>query len=286
MKTWHKVLIVALGVAAAKAPAHAQYDNPYTGTTWNNPMSSYLDTVNMGNQQMAEMLARDDYNRSDSKRSTKGRKAKSKARGSKTTGHSAPTTPTAAPVKDAFQSAVKVTSFKYSGTSVMPQKLSQMLSSKAEERSKKARILGECLQSVRADFLKNTRSNLPTDNVARALAYSLMSWYGLAQTRNGEKMGQRVPDISQAQADALRVQIALALSADPKFRAKTNRQKQESYEVLMIMSGLAEAVYGIGLQQNNVKMQESARDMARDNLKELLGVKAEKMRFTETGVQF
>jgi hypothetical protein len=36
-------------------PAYAQYTNPYTGTTWNNPMSSFLDTVIMNNRNAAMM---------------------------------------------------------------------------------------------------------------------------------------------------------------------------------------------------------------------------------------
>lgn len=298
MKTWHKVLVVALAVAAAKAPAYAQYTNPYTGTTWNNPMSSYLDTVNLGNQRMSNLLIQQSINRSMLKRSLERRRGKSPAQSvkrsaplkrsapsapkkSSTTSHAA--TPT---VADGFQSAARVTSFEFTGTSVMSQKLAQMLSSKEEERPKNAKIFAWCLQSVRGDFLKNKSANLPTDNVARALAYSLMSWQRLALTRNGEKAGQRQPDISPAQANALRVQAALALSADPRFRVKSNLQKQQTYEMLMIMTGFVEAVYGTGLQQNNVEMQELARGMARDNLKELLGINAGKMRFTEAGLQF
>ena len=294
MKTWHKVLVVALSVSAAGAPTYAQWRNPYTGTTWNNPMSSYLDTVNLGNQRMADLMIQQSLDRRRLERRLEARKGKSTAssaqrsgtRASTTSRPSSPATSTAAPVEDAFGSAARVTSFKSTGTSVMSQKLAQLLSAKADERPKTAKILAWCLQSVRADFQKNKSANLPIDNVARALAYSLMSWHGLAQTRNGEKVGQRLPDISRAQADALRVQIALTLSADPQFRAKTDRQKQESYEMLMIMTGFTEMTYGMGLQQNNVEMQELARGMARDNLKELLGVKPEKMRFTEAGLQF
>lgn len=285
MKTWHKVLVVALGISAAKVPAQAQWTNPYTGTTWNNPMSSYLDTVNMGNQRMADLMIQQSIQRNAMKRRLNDRKGKSTAPKSGTKSHM-PTTPAATPVVDEMQSAVKATNFKFETPSVMPQQLAQMMSRKVEDRPKTAQVCGWCLRMGREDLLKNPHANLPPDNVARALAYAFISWHDLAVTRNGEKVGQRGQQISVAQADALRMQIAKVLSADPQFRAKSNRQKQELYEVLLIMTTLTQLTYGIGLQKNSVEIQELARGMARDNIKALLGVKPEKMRFTEAGLQF
>lgn len=309
MKTWHKVLVVACGMAAATAPARAQYTNPYTGTTWNNPMSSYLDTVIMGNQQMSNLIIQQSINRSILKRSIARSHGKSKTRSAQRSArrsskhnsktavkHSRPTThaaPVAAPVAaqapapaaNEFQNAVRATNFKFTASPVVPQKMAQLLIPKAEDRPKAAKIFGWCLQSAREDFRKNPRANLPADNVARALAFFLISSHGLAVTRNGEKIGQRFP-ITQEQADALRRQIALALSRDAGFLAKSNREKQEMYEMLLIMPAYAETVYGIGLQKNNTEAQELARGLARDSLQKLIGIKPEKMRFTEVGLQF
>lgn len=47
-------LVVALGIAAP-ATAHAQWRNPYTGTNWNNPMSSLADTM-LYNSMQRQML--------------------------------------------------------------------------------------------------------------------------------------------------------------------------------------------------------------------------------------
>lgn len=192
----------------------------------------------------------------------------------------------AAPVEDDFVSAARATSFKFSGSSVMSQKLAQALIPNAQDRPEAAKVFASCLQKGRAYLRGSTSANLPADNVARALAFSLATLHALALSRPGEKMGQDVPIPSTAQSNARRMQAALALSSDSKFRAQTNRQKQEAYEMLVITTVFAETAYSAGLQKNNAKMQETARGMARDALQELLGAAPEKMRFTETGLQF
>ena len=118
--------------------------------------------------------------------------------------------------------------------------------------------------------------------MARALTYFLMSSRSLALTHNGEKAIGTPP----AQAEALRVQVALALNAEPKFRAKSDPQKQEIYETLMITAAYAETVYGTGIQQKDAKIQELGRALARDNFKRVLGVAPEKARLTATGLEF
>lgn len=303
MKIQHKAVAVALSVAlsmaVAEAPAQAQWRNPYTGTTWNNPMSSYLDTVNLGNQRMADLMIQNSMDRRRLERRLKERRGKSTAspakrsapRRSKTTGDrprsAAPaTSPTVAPVEDPFPSAARATSFKFTGSSLMSPKLAQMLIPKAQERPDAAKVFGLCLQKGRAYLRSSTSANLPADNVARALAFSLTTLHALALSRVGEEMGQSVPIPTSAQSDALRTQAALALSSDSRFRAQTNRQKQEAFEMLVITTVFAETAYSAGLQKNNAEMQEAARGMARDALQELLGVGPEKMRFTEAGLQF
>lgn len=47
--------VVALAVLGLAAPARAQWTNPYTGNTWNNPTSSFLDTVIRGKLNAAAM---------------------------------------------------------------------------------------------------------------------------------------------------------------------------------------------------------------------------------------
>ena len=194
--------------------------------------------------------------------------------------------PPEAPVEDDFAGAARATSFQFSGSSVMSQKLAQALIPNAQDRPAAAKAFGSCLQRGRAYLRSSTSANLPADNVARALSFSLTTLHALALSRVGEEMGQSVPIPTSAQSDALRTQAALALSSDSRFRAQTNRQKQEAFEMLVITTVFAETLYSAGLQKNNAEMQEAARGMARDALQELLGVGPEKMRFTEVGLQF
>lgn len=50
-------LVIILAVAVTSA-AHAQVVNPFTGTNWNNPVSSSIDTIIRGNQDMRRLLRR------------------------------------------------------------------------------------------------------------------------------------------------------------------------------------------------------------------------------------
>ena len=197
----------------------------------------------------------------------------------------APEAPSA-PVEDDFAGAARATSFKFSGSSVMSKQLAQAMISKAEDRPAAAKTFASCLQKGRSYLRSNADANLPADNVARALAFSLTTLHALALSRPGEKMGQDVPIPSPAQSDALRAQVALALSSDPKFRAQTSRQKQEAFEMLVITTVFAETLYSAGGQKDDAGMQEAASGMAREALQELLGVEPEKMQFTEAGLQF
>lgn len=65
------VLITALvgSVSNFATKAAAQYVNPYTGNTFNNPVSSYLDTVLQGNMQTQNLLIQQSINRSILERS-------------------------------------------------------------------------------------------------------------------------------------------------------------------------------------------------------------------------
>lgn len=280
-----QTLLLALGIAAAlSTSAHAQYTNPYTGTTWNNPMSSYLDTVIMGNQQMSNLIIQQSINRSMLERSMKGKKGKSSSKTGKSGSKATPQAP-AAPAEDSFESAVQATNFKFSPSPAVPQKMAELLIADAKDRPEATKVFGWCLQSAREDFRKNKSANLPQDNVARALAFFIISSRDLALTRPGEKIGQRVASPTIAQAQALRTQIALALSHDEEFKAKSNAQKQEMYEMLLIVPAYAQSVFGIGLEKGNVEVQEAGRSLARDSLKKLLNLKPERLRFSEAGLQ-
>ena len=286
MKTWHKVIVVAFVVAGA-VPARAQWNNPYTGNTWNNPMSSYLDTMMLGNQRMANLMMMEDVrNPGRDARKKAAAKQKSGAK-TKTTSNAAPSN--AAPVATDFQRAVRATNFKNSGSSKMPEMLSAMMfrdAKDAKSRASAKELMAHSLEAARKDLRRNTKANLPVDNVARALALFVTSSYAVAVTRNGETIGQRLKPFSASQMDALRVQAALALNAEPKFQAQPDSKKQELYDMLLIMSTSAEYMYIVGLQKKNATVQNEARNMARSNLKELLGVNPKTMRFTESGVQF
>jgi hypothetical protein len=55
-KRWFTLLSISIGMSLfAVTPAQAQYTNPHTGTTWNNPTSSLIDTMLLNNQRAMMM---------------------------------------------------------------------------------------------------------------------------------------------------------------------------------------------------------------------------------------
>jgi hypothetical protein len=55
-RPWLALAFVAAALFAAPAPAEAQYRNPFTGNTFNNPISSSLDTMIMHSIQRQTLL--------------------------------------------------------------------------------------------------------------------------------------------------------------------------------------------------------------------------------------
>ena len=121
--------LVGLGSTFATKAA-AQYVNPYTGNTFNNPVSSYLDTVIQGNIQTQNLLIQQSINRSILDRSIQQQQGTTE----QNTSTSEPSfreeeTPA---VDDSNLAAA--TSFKPVARSVVPQKIAAQIGKTPQEQ--------------------------------------------------------------------------------------------------------------------------------------------------------
>ena len=81
-------------------------------------------------------------------------------------------------------------------------------------------------------------------------------------------------------------QFVQMLSARPEVKKMTDRQKQETVELLALMTGIAYSRYTAGMQNRDQTAMERGRQKARENLEKLVGVSADRIRISDSGLQF
>lgn len=81
-------------------------------------------------------------------------------------------------------------------------------------------------------------------------------------------------------------QFVQVLSARPEVKKMTDRQKQETAELLALMTGIAYSRYTAGMQNRDQEVMERGRQKAKDNLEKLVGVSADRIRISDSGLQF
>ena len=82
----------------------------------------------------------------------------------------------------------------------------------------------------------------------------------------------------------LRDAIAEALVEGNALNGVTDRQKQEMYETLVILTGFALATYREGKQAGNADTVKVSRQLAGQNLLALIGISPDKINFTDQGL--
>ena len=112
-------------------------------------------------------------------------------------------------------------------------------------------------------------------DMARAVAAHIMLSYGAATGR----------DITFDQFKALAQQVRAIWAEDPKFRRQSAREKQEDYEFLVIMGQFVAVASEGAARQGNDAVLGDMRKMAEDNLRSLLGVTSQRLRFTNAGYE-
>lgn len=114
------------------------------------------------------------------------------------------------------------------------------------------------------------------NDLARALSYYIGTNYNVYQNS---------PAVSQAQSRALFNQVKQFLSSNKDIANMKDEDKQLFSELLVFMTSVPVFMNTLGASQNNAELVTQSRDLARQNLENLLGMKVEKLKFTSTGME-
>ena len=154
----------------------------------------------------------------------------------------------------------------------VPRQLAARLGKTPQERQYLEELLTKCL-----NFYTDTarQKGVPLHDVARALNYYIATNYLVHAQGTGPTQGQM---------EATRNMIRANLARDENFRRMSDREKQESYEALIVIAGFVDVGYGSAKRSGNEKLAAQFREMARHNLETLLGVPVQRIRFTNEGL--
>jgi hypothetical protein len=269
MKRWKHVVVLAGTLALGGVATAQNYTNPYTGRTFNNPTSSFLDTVimnNMRTQQLftSQMIASNSL-RISFQRGGKTRKQSPHAQSP----HAQ--SPRERAVADRF-AKYRGTMFTPSGKPMMPAKLAASL---VKEPGEKQRQMTALLTEMLAIYEQRSRQqNAPSNDLARTQAYCIAVNYSHYSGK----------DISMDHLAALRGKIRVALSSDAKFRALNNAKKQQLSETLIILTNFMDMGHTLSIEKKDEEGKRAYRQMAGMLLKAMLSVEPNRVMFTETGL--
>jgi len=155
--------------------------------------------------------------------------------------------------------------------SFVPRQLAARLGTTPQERQYIQGVLTKCL-----DFYTETarQKGVPLYDVARALNYFIVTNYFVYTQGAGP---------TRVQMEATRDMIRANMVADETFRGMSDREKQESYETLIVIAGFVDLGYGTAKHSGNENLAAQFHDMAKHNLETLLGVPVARIHFTSEG---
>lgn len=252
LSTW----VLALGLALFPiTPARGQYTNPFTGRTFNNPASSFLDTVILHNQQSMMLRNMVMGNLAVQRGLTRGGPRLSKAQKQQV---------------DRFA--------KYGGTlfkpgkSPVPAKLAAAFIPEAGEQREDMTKLFEGLLKVYQD--RSRQQNAPSNDLARTLSYALAVNYAYA----------REQEVSAAGLAAMRGKLRTTLLSNASFKKLSNAQKQEMNDTLVILAHFVALGYDHCKEKGDQDGMAAYKRLANFNLKTLLNVDPSRIRLEKEGL--
>lgn len=198
-----------------------------------------------------------------------------------------PKTPVEEPQTSAisFEEAVRVTNYTPVAPILIDEKFAT-ISKDEKTREFITKLVRQLVDKAHSDLRASATSNLPPDNVARAMASSLTICHQIALARPGELIGRGPSPFNREQMQGLRRQVAFVLANDPNFQKLGDREKQEMSETFLMLPLLSATLYNAAATKGDEKAKEAARDFARNTFKGILGVEPEKVYFSAEGVAF
>lgn len=93
-------------------------------------------------------------------------------------------------------------------------------------------------------------------------------------------------ELSQAQADPLRLALEASVPASNAFKNASESDKQKAYETFVALGQFFANEYDTAAQAGDAARKARLRDAARQHLTRLTGAPYERLRFTERGLEF
>lgn len=254
-------------VSTTATKATAQYTNPYTGNTWNNPVSSYLDTVMQGNMQMQNLMINQSIQRNALERSIESQEEnREQSPDSVDSNDNQEVTE-----EDVTSHAPETTiSFHPVARSVIPQKIADKFSQTPEEKQEYEQLFTKLLEYYES-YVQERKWQL--HDVAHAVSYYIGANYYVYTGK----------DLDAEQAWGLYNSVAKIL-AQTEVAQSSDAQKQEVYELMAIQGALPLIGYNSSQAEGDREAIAKFRQNAKQNLEKLLGVPVAKLQLTSQGI--
>ena len=135
----------------------------------------------------------------------------------------------------------EATVFQPVAPAFVPQELAARLGKTSQDQKYIEELLTRCLNFY-TDMARE--KNVPLNDVARALNYFIATNYFVYTQGAGP---------TQEQMDATREMIRANMVQDESFQRLSDREKQQSYETLIVIAGFVDLGYGSAKQSGNQK---------------------------------
>lgn len=266
------MLIAAVcGGVSITTKATAQYTNPYTGTTWNNPVSSYLDTVIQGNMQMQNLMINQSIQRnalesSIESQQEEGEETQTSDRNQEQTEENGNSSE-----RNLEESEIAATSFHPVARAILPQKIAAEMGKTPNEQREYEQNFSKLLEYYES-YVQERQWQL--HDVAHAISYYIGASYYVYSGK----------DLDAQQAWGVYNNVSQVLTQNKVLQNLNDAQKQEMYEAMAIQGALPLLGYNISVEQGDKSGIAKFREDAKQNLEKLFGVSAAKLQLTAQGI--
>jgi hypothetical protein len=189
---------------------------------------------------------------------------------------------------------VPVTYFKPAASTILPQQLADAESATPQAKAKAVKYYEDLIMLYK-DVAK--QDGFPSNSVAYAFNYYVVNNYhvmhDMLNTRvrvasirpiGGQSVNKQTVTIDQERN--LFKQFEIMLSEDPSIQQMTDVEKQSITESLAIMTNECFKLYQYALKNNDSEVMQQAKQTAMNNLVQLLGDRAVRLRITDRGMEF
>lgn len=126
-------------------------------------------------------------------------------------------------------------------------------------------------------YVENSKENgFEYNDLARAISYSIFANYRVLNDKE---------EIPKENVRKLYDQIKEVFSDNAEIGKLTNEQKQEMAENIVFSAGLSVVLAMAADKDGNQEMDKQAKDLAKKNLEDLLGISAFKLKITANGLE-